>query len=80
MLAAQFGLDLKLLLRNGEQLLLTMFVPITLLIGSPPAAARRLLARTASPPRPGDHGPGGDLHRLHRPGDRGGVRPPLRRP
>ena len=33
MLAAQFGLDLKLLLRNGEQLLLTMFVPITLLIG-----------------------------------------------
>lgn len=33
MLAAQFGLELKLLLRNGEQLLLTMFVPITLLIG-----------------------------------------------
>jgi len=33
MLAAQFGLDLKLLLRNGEQLLLTMFIPITLLIG-----------------------------------------------
>jgi ABC-2 type transport system permease protein len=33
MLAAQFGLELKLLLRNGEQLLLTMFIPITLLIG-----------------------------------------------
>lgn len=33
MLAAQYGLDLKLLLRNGEQLLLTMFIPITLLIG-----------------------------------------------
>ncbi|AWT54054.1 ABC transporter permease [Mycolicibacterium smegmatis] len=33
MLAAQFGLELRLLLRNGEQLLLTMFVPITLLIG-----------------------------------------------
>lgn len=33
MLAAQFRLDLKLLLRNGEQLLLTMFIPITLLIG-----------------------------------------------
>ncbi|MDT5264099.1 MAG: type transport system permease protein, partial [Mycobacterium sp.] len=31
MLAAQFGLELKLLLRNGEQLLLTMFIPITLL-------------------------------------------------
>jgi ABC-2 type transport system permease protein len=33
MLAAQYRLDLKLLLRNGEQLLLTMFIPITLLIG-----------------------------------------------
>ncbi|WP_405147265.1 ABC transporter permease [Nocardia salmonicida] len=33
MLTAQTGLELKLLLRNGEQLLLTMFIPITLLIG-----------------------------------------------
>ncbi|GGK93121.1 ABC transporter permease [Nocardia jinanensis] len=33
MLAAQTRLDLVLLLRNGEQLLLTMFIPITLLIG-----------------------------------------------
>ena len=33
MLAAQYGLDVRLLLRNGEQLLLTMFIPITLLIG-----------------------------------------------
>ena len=33
MLGAQFGLELKLLLRNGEQLLLTMFIPITLLVG-----------------------------------------------
>jgi len=33
MLIAQYGLELKLLLRNGEQLLLTMFIPITLLIG-----------------------------------------------
>lgn len=33
MLAAQYGLELKLLLRNGEQLLLTMFIPVTLLIG-----------------------------------------------
>jgi ABC-2 type transport system permease protein len=33
MRAAQFTLELKLLLRNGEQLLLTMFIPITLLIG-----------------------------------------------
>lgn len=33
MLLAQTGLELKLLLRNGEQLLLTMFIPITLLIG-----------------------------------------------
>ncbi|OBK22254.1 multidrug ABC transporter permease [Mycobacterium asiaticum] len=33
MLIAQFSLELKLLLRNGEQLLLTMFIPITLLIG-----------------------------------------------
>jgi ABC-2 type transport system permease protein len=33
MLAAQYALELKLLLRNGEQLLLTMFIPITLLVG-----------------------------------------------
>lgn len=33
MIAAQSRLELKLLLRNGEQLLLTMFIPITLLIG-----------------------------------------------
>jgi ABC-2 type transport system permease protein len=33
MLKAQFGLELRLLLRNGEQLLLTMFIPITLLVG-----------------------------------------------
>jgi ABC-2 type transport system permease protein len=33
MLAAQYGLELKLLLRNGEQLLLTMFIPIMLLVG-----------------------------------------------
>lgn len=33
MLAAQLGLELRLLLRNGEQLLLTMFIPITLLVG-----------------------------------------------
>lgn len=33
MLHAQFGLELRLLLRNGEQLLLTMFIPITLLVG-----------------------------------------------
>lgn len=33
MLAAQTRLELTLLLRNGEQLLLTMFIPITLLVG-----------------------------------------------
>lgn len=33
MVAAQYRLELTLLLRNGEQLLLTMFIPITLLIG-----------------------------------------------
>ncbi|MGK2879792.1 MAG: ABC transporter permease [Mycobacterium sp.] len=33
MLKAQFGLELRLLLRNGEQLLLTLFIPITLLVG-----------------------------------------------
>lgn len=33
MLAAQTRLELTLLLRNGEQLLLTMLIPITLLIG-----------------------------------------------
>jgi ABC-2 type transport system permease protein len=33
MLAAQTSMELKLLLRNGEQLLLTMFIPIALLVG-----------------------------------------------
>jgi len=33
MLAAQTVMELKLLLRNGEQLLLTMLIPVTLLIG-----------------------------------------------
>ncbi|MCH9667042.1 MAG: ABC transporter permease [Actinomycetia bacterium] len=33
MLNAQFRLELRLLLRNGEQLLLTMFIPVTLLVG-----------------------------------------------
>ncbi|MEV5832418.1 ABC transporter permease [Nocardia sp. NPDC052112] len=33
MMTAQTRLELILLLRNGEQLLLTMFIPITLLIG-----------------------------------------------
>lgn len=33
MLAAQTRLELRLLLRNGEQLLLTLFIPVTLLIG-----------------------------------------------
>ncbi|MBD0322421.1 MAG: ABC transporter permease [Aldersonia sp.] len=33
MLVAQTRMELTLLLRNGEQLLLTMFIPITLLIG-----------------------------------------------
>ncbi len=33
MLTAQSMLELKLLLRNGEQLLLTLFIPITLLVG-----------------------------------------------
>jgi ABC-2 type transport system permease protein len=33
MLAAQFTLELKLLLRNGELVLLTLFIPIALLVG-----------------------------------------------
>ena len=33
MVTAQYGLELKLLLRNGEQLLLTLFIPVMLLVG-----------------------------------------------
>ncbi|MGZ8179708.1 ABC transporter permease [Williamsia sp. SKLECPSW1] len=33
MLAAQSRMELVLLLRNGEQLLLTMFIPVTMLVG-----------------------------------------------
>jgi len=77
MLAAQFGLELKLLLRNGEQLLLTMFirsrcwVGMTLLpLGSfshhraatfVPVIMALAVISTASPP-----------------GDRGRVRSPVR--
>ncbi|MBV9513357.1 MAG: ABC transporter permease [Mycobacteriaceae bacterium] len=33
MLGAQYSVELKLLVRNGEQLLLTLFIPVTLLVG-----------------------------------------------
>ncbi len=33
MIAAQAGLETRLLLRNGEQLLLTLFIPVLLLVG-----------------------------------------------
>ena len=65
MLTAQFGLELRLLLRNGEQLLLTMFIPITLLVG----LTLCRLARSAQPGgdvRAGDHGARRDLDRIHR--------------
>ena len=79
MLAAQFGLELKLLLRNGEQLLLTMFIPITLLVGLTLLPLGSFGPNRAATFVPGDHGAGGDLDRVHRAGHRGGVRPPLRR-
>ncbi len=56
MLAAQFGLELKLLLRNGEQLLLTMFIPITLLIGLTLLPSGSFGDQPGGHLRPGDHG------------------------
>ncbi len=79
MLAAQFGLELKLLLRNGEQLLLTMFIPITLLVGLTLLPLGSFGAEPGGHVRARDHGARGDLDGVHRAGHRGGVRPPLRR-
>ena len=79
MLAAQFGLELKLLLRNGEQLLLTMFIPITLLVGLTLLPLGSFGPNRAATFVAGHHGAGGDLDGIHRAGHRGGVRPPLRR-
>ena len=78
MLAAQFALELKLLLRNGEQLLLTLFIPITLLVGLTLLPFGSFGPNRAATFVPGDHGAGGDLDCVHRTGHRGRVRPALR--
>ncbi len=53
MLVAQSRMELVLLLRNGEQLLLTMFIPVTMLIGLCllPISTGAESGRTGSSPR-----------------------------
>ncbi|EUA32702.1 aBC transporter efflux, DrrB family protein [Mycobacterium xenopi 3993] len=73
MLAAQSALELKLWLRNGEYLLLTLFIRSRCSSGSHCYRSSRPRATC------GDHGLGGDLDRFHCAGHRGGLRPALRR-
>jgi ABC-2 type transport system permease protein len=44
MLAAQAGVELRLAFRNGEQVLLTVLIPLALLIGSTKATLRKQAA------------------------------------
>ena len=79
MLAAQAGTELRLALRNGEQVLLTLLIPVVLLVGLTlvdVVAAARAAGRRG-------HAVGararGDVDGVHQPGHRAGLRPPLRR-
>lgn len=79
---AQARMEARLMLRNGEQLLLAVVIPVIVLIGGVtgsehlgalprPRPGRRVHPRR---PRPGDH-----VDRLHLAGDRDRLRAPLRR-
>ena len=68
MIAAQAGLELRTLVRNGEQLLLTVLIPVVLLAGF---SLEPLIKGTGDRLPGARHpGPGHHLHRLHQPGDR----------
>ena len=72
------------MLRNGEQLLLAVVIPVIVLVGGVTGAERvgLDLDRTAAGrrPRPRRARAGGDVDRVHLAGDRHRLRAPLRRP
>ena len=79
MLAVHTRTETLLALRHSEQLLLTLVIPLALLVGL------TLLRGLVDLPDPRvERGPGhrprarDDVHRLHQPGHRAGLRPPLR--
>ena len=80
MIAAQAALETKMLLRNGEQLLLTVIIPSLLLVLFCTVdivdTGERQGGRLPRPRRPR---PRRDVDRLHRPGHRDRLRAPLRR-
>ena len=65
---------MKLLLHNGEQLLLTLFIPVTLLIGLTLLPFGWFGPDPAAVPSRGPGG-GGDILGVRRAGDRRGFRP-----
>ena len=80
---AQASMEVRLLLRNGEQLLLAVVIPVLVLIGG----RGRCRTRRARPgPRagrradPGRAGAGDHVDVVHVAGDRDRLRAPLRRP
>ena len=76
---AQTRMELRLLLRNGEQLLLTIVIPTLLLIVFAKAPIADLPSRDPLP-RPRRACARGDVDGLHRAGDRDRLRKAVRRP
>ena len=79
---AQASMEARLMLRNGEQLLLAVVIPVIVLIGGVPGADR--VGLDFSRPAvdvltPGRARAGGDVDGVHLAGDRHRLRAPLRR-
>ena len=75
-------METRLLLRNGEQLLLAVVIPLIVLVGGITAAKHFDLTFSPQPgrhPDPGRPRAGGDVDELHLAGHRHRLRAPLRR-
>ena len=82
MVLAQAGMESRLMLRNGEQLLLAVVIPVIVLVGAVDGAAHvdlDLAHPAVDVLHPGRAGPGRDVDGVHLAGDRDRVRAPLRR-
>ena len=80
--AAADSFEARAILRNGEQLLVTIVVPVLVLVGLTKATVDRPRHRRRQPdrlPHAGHPGPGRDDHVVHVAGDRLVVRPAQRR-
>ena len=83
MVVAHARMETRLLLRNGEQVLLAVVIPLIVLVGGISAAQHFDLTFSHSAGRhahPRGAGPRGDVDELHLPGDRDRLRAALRRP